>query len=436
MSKQLSLSERIVIERMLSSDETFAAIGDSLSRSASTISREVKHYRMVYRSRSSSQGDNDCTKYSSCLRNNICRDYISHVCYGLRCKSCPDGIICVQTCKDYESAHCSLLDKPPYVCSGCKLEKTCKKDHAYYLASRANSLHAKALKNGHSGIRLSSEQLSELGELIQPLIARGQSLSHICAAHKESIPVSERTLYTYIGNGVFDIRNIDLPKKVAYRKRHEHKVLTRFEYKYREGRTIADFNAYLEANPTLPVVEMDTVKGKRGSLQVFLTMIFRETSFMLIFPMKDGTQESVIAVFDMLNDRLGTVTFRKLFPVILTDNGVEFKDPESLEQTPNGSQRTRVFFCDPQASWQKPQVENNHRLIRRIVPKGVSFDTISSEDVRLITRHINSVLRDQYEGKCPFDLMVTKEQKKLLESLRLTPVPPDEVLLKPDLIKH
>jgi IS30 family transposase len=275
-----------------------------------------------------------------------------------------------------------------------------------------------------------------LGELIQPLIARGQSLSHICAAHKESIPVSERTLYTYIGNGVFDIRNIDLPKKVAYRKRHEHKVLTRFEYKYREGRTIADFNAYLEANPTLPVVEMDTVKGKRGSLQVFLTMIFRETSFMLIFPMKDGTQESVIAVFDMLNDRLGTATFRKLFPVILTDNGVEFKDPESLEQTPNGSQRTRVFFCDPQASWQKPQVENNHRLIRRIVPKGVSFDTISSEDVRLITRHINSVLRDQYEGKCPFDLMVTKEQKKLLESLRLTPVPPDEVLLKPDLIKH
>ena len=129
----------------------------------------------------------------------------------------------------------------------------------------------------------------------------------------------------------------------------------------------------MEANPDLPVVEMDTVKGGRNKGKVFLTMIFRRTSFMLIFLMNDGTQDSVIQIFDSLTEILGVSLFKRLFPVILTDNGVEFKNPQALEHTRTGLSRTRVFFCDPQASWQKPQVENNHRLIRRILPKGVSF---------------------------------------------------------------
>ena len=45
MAKQLSLPERYVIERMLHQDYSFASIGRNLDRSASTIAREVLHYR-------------------------------------------------------------------------------------------------------------------------------------------------------------------------------------------------------------------------------------------------------------------------------------------------------------------------------------------------------------------------------------------------------
>ena len=275
-----------------------------------------------------------------------------------------------------------------------------------------------------------------MGELIRPLILKGQSLNHICSTHAETLGVSERTLYTYIDTNVFDVRNIDLPKKVVYRKRKERKVLTKFEYKYRQGRNIEDFNSFMKANPDLPIVEMDTVKGRRGKNKVLLTMIFRNTSFMLIFLMPDGTQKSVLAVFDHLTSLLGLETFRKLFPVILTDNGVEFKDPEALEYSSNGCPRTRLFYCDPQASWQKPQVENNHRLIRRILPKGYPFSTLNMNDVRLITEHINSVFRKNLDGETPFDRMTSEAHKKLLSSLNLSPIPPDEVMLKPELIKH
>ena len=159
-----------------------------------------------------------------------------------------------------------------------------------------------------------------------------------------------------IDKNVFKVRNIDLPKKVVYRQRRPKRVLTKLEYQYRQGRTIEDFNSFIEANPELSIVEMDTVKGSREKGKVFLTMIFRKSSFMIIFLMNDGTQDSVIQVFDTLSSLLGTALFKRLFGVILTDNGVEFKNPNALEHTRPGFIRTHVFFCDPQASWQKPHV--------------------------------------------------------------------------------
>ena len=232
------------------------------------------------------------------------------------------------------------------------------------------------------------------------------------------------------------VKNIDLPKKVAYRQRKTKPILTKMEYKFRRGRTYEAFNEFLEMNLGVSVVEMDTVKSARGCKKMLLTMIFRNSNFMLVFLMKDGTQESVLAVFDYLTEKLGLESFRALFPVILTDNGVEFKNPQALEHAPNGCQRTRIFFCDPQASWQKPHVEKNHVLIRRILPKGTSFNNLTKKDVNVLMCHINSVIREQLDNQTPFDRMQKKEQKKLLSSLDLFPIPPDEVILKPDLLKQ
>ena len=434
MPKQLSLSERTVIERMLHDDFTFASIARKLERSPSTISREVLHYRCFVNSFPIA-GENDCIHRYSCVRNNICDDAPVHGCYFYRCKKCPDHA-CFEICGVYISSRCGKLDKPPYVCTGCDKQKSCKLNHAYYTAHRANAYHQKCIKEAHSGIRKTPEELVKIGKLIKPLIERGQSLNHICTTHSGEIGVCERTLYTYIDNNVFDVRNIDLPKKVVYRKRRERKILTKLEYQYRKGRTIGDFNSYIEANPGLSIVEMDTIKGRREKGKVLLSMIFRKTSFILIFLMPDGTQKSVLTVFDLLTNLLGLELFRRLFQVILTDNGVEFKNPDSLEHSENGCQRTRLFYCDPQASWQKPQIENNHRLIRRILPKGTTFNELSKENVMLIACHINSVIREQLDGKTPFALMDSKDERKLLSLLNLFLIPPDEVILKPTLIKR
>ena len=431
MGKHLSLSDRVLIERFLVNDFSFAHISRKLDRSPSSISREVRNKR-VFVIRDFSKR-NDCVEYSHCLRNTLCLAGPSFSCFS-RCKMCADHD-CRTSCPSYISTHCEALDKPPYVCTPCRKQQKCTKNHAYYTAHRAHAEYLKELRQSRKGLHASPEQLVEIGDLISPLILKGQSLNHIFSTHADEIGFSKRTIYNYIDSNAFLVRNIDLPKKVRYKPRRSHNVLTRMEYRYRKGRSYEDFTSYLEAHPDTRVVEMDTVVGTRCKGKVLLTMIFRESNFMLIFLMSDNTRKSVEAVFDHLYSILGLATFRKIFPIILTDNGGEFKDPTSLEHAPNGAQRTRVFYCDPQASWQKPHVEKNHVLIRRILPKGTSFSLLSQKDIHLVTCHINSVARELFQNKTPFDLCNGKEHKKMLESLSLVPVPPDEVCLKPALLK-
>ena len=434
MSKHLSLSDRALIEKFIAEGFTFAYIAKRLCRSPATISREIRLHRCFVERQE--VAENDCMHYTKCLKRDICSDDLGKPHCTTLCKFCI-LLDCTKNCKSYASRHCKKLNKPPYVCNGCEKQHSCKLIHAYYSANRAHDAYLRELKESRCGIRTTVEDLERIDDLISPLIKKGQSINHIFASHADEIGVSEKTLYTYINDNVFLIRNMDLPKKVKYKaRRKKTSVLTRIEYKFRRGRTLEDFQTFTQVNPDLPIVEMDTVKGARGSGKVLLTFIFRESNFMLIFLLKDGTQESVEGVFDWLTNQLGTETFKRLFPVILTDNGVEFKSPHNLEFSSAGIRRTRIFYCDPQASWQKAHVEKNHVLIRRILPKGTSFQFLTQEDATLIACHVNSFAREIFDNKTPFELMNKPEHKKLLDVLSLHRIPPDEVCLKPKLIKR
>ncbi len=433
MSKHLTLTDRAIIEKYLVQDMSFSYIAKQLHRSPTTISREIKKHRCFVNG--VRYTDNDCINYRSCLRKNLCDQETIYSCWH-RCKTCTE-FDCRKSCTSYISDHCPLLDKPPYVCTKCPQEKSCKRNHAYYTAHRAHAEYVKELRSSRKGIRTSPERLLELNDLLAPLINNGQSINHIFAAHSEEIGLSEKTIYNYIDQNAFRLRNIDLPRKVRYRQRHQSEVQMKFEYQYRRGRSYSDFTSYMEQNPNLPIVEMDTVIGARNSGKVLLTILFRETNFMLIFLLPDKSQKSVLAIFDKLTLLLGLDLFRKLFPVILTDNGTEFKGVHNLEFTENGARRTRVFFCDPQASWQKGRIEKNHVLIRQILPKGTRFTSLEETDIHLMVCHINSVVRELFDNQTPFDLMMKKEEyKKLLDTLALQAIPSDEVLLKPALLKR
>ena len=148
----------------------------------------------------------------------------------------------------------------------------------------------------------------------------------------------------------------------------------------RIGRTYADFLMFLEGFPDCPVVQMDSVEGRKGG-KVLLTLHFVKCEFMLAFLRDRNTAASVFDVIERLYWELRPDRFMDLFPVLLGDNGSEFSNPVALETDAEFNHRTRVFYCDPSAPYQKGAAENNHEFIRRVLPKGTSFDEVTAAEV-------------------------------------------------------
>ena len=109
---------------------------------------------------------------------------------------------------------------------------------------------------------------------------------------------------------------------------------------------------------------MDTVEGLMSDSKCILTLFWRKSNFMLMFLLENQTTDEVTKVFDYLQKTLSEDDYKKLFQVILTDNGHEFFDVNNIEcihQT--GEYITHLFFCDPHASSQKGTIEKRRRSI-------------------------------------------------------------------------
>ena len=424
---QMDLSDRMAIEVGLTRKDSFRKIAQVLRRHPTTIAKEVKQNR-TYISGNYWHGK-DCHYVRTANMHHICGDMECEK----NCCSCQYD--CRRVCPRYKSVACHRFEKPPYVCNSCHDRNRCQKEKYIYSAKYADAVVTRRRSESRQGVRIAPEEMKALDALVTRLVKKGQPLVHIYAEHKDEIPVGLRSLYVYIDKGLMKVRNIDLRRKTGYKHRKgTHKEIP-FSQKYREGRTYEDFESLMAKAARDSVIEMDTVKGVRESGKRLLTMIMRKNSVMLLFLMPDGTADSVVRVFDYLEKGLGINTFQRLFPVILTDNGSEFKRIDALEYSDDLQRRTSIYFCDPMASWQKPHIEKNHEYIRYVLPKGKSFSPYTQEDITLLMNHINSTRRPGLNNKAPYELVDANDEDMmaLFNLMKMHLIPPDEVHLKPDL---
>ena len=132
----------------------------------------------------------------------------------------------------------------------------------------------------------------------------------------------------------------------------------------------------------------------------------------------------VTEVFNNIKNLIGIDEFKRLFEVILTDNGTEFSDPESIEIDMNtGEKVSSVFYCDPSCSWQKGSIEKNHEYI----PKGTSFASLTQEDCYLIASHINSVPRLSLNNNSPYDSALLFIGQNNIEKFNIKKIDYDDI---------
>jgi IS30 family transposase len=361
-NKHLTDLDRLQIQHGLLHRNSIKKIAFDLGKSSTTISREIRKRAVSSNKCHPYKNPNRCIHRFDCSIHYLCEDKPNCI---KQCRSCK---LCNKLCSDFVEDICKKLSFPPYVCNGCPDEYICVLRKKYYLHNPAHQNYRKILVETREGVNISEDELVQLDEFVSPLIMKGQSIHHIVANNKDEFSVSEKSLYRYVSEGLLKARNIDMPRvcrlKPRVSKPLEHKV----DSACRIGRTYDDYKNYLSQHNDIFAVEMDSVIGRIGG-KVLLTLMFKSCDLMLAFIRDRNTSQSVIDIFNWLYTILERDLFCTLFPALLGDNGSEFSNPTAIEFDNEGNLRTKVFYCDPRASFQKPNVELNHEFIRKVLPK-------------------------------------------------------------------
>lgn len=200
------------------------------------------------------------------------------------------------------------------------------------------------------------------------------------------------TLYSYIDKGVFlNLTLKDLPEKRKGEKRTKRKTTQKRATK---GESIENRPEEIDTREKFGNWEMDTVVGARGvSKKSLLVLTERKTRKEIIFLLKEHTAAAVVKALDKLERKMGA-KFRENFKTITVDNGSEFADWEGMERSKRTKKkRTKIYYCHPYSSWERGSNENQNKLVRRHIPKGVNFDDKTQGDVDNIAEWINNYPR-------------------------------------------
>jgi len=417
-NKHLTLDDRLIIERELLFNSSFKKIAKLINKDCTTISKEVRNHIMYRNSGAVGRPFFDCVNRYNC----------SHKIKGVRCNT--------KTCPHYKKEVCDRLSKPPYVCNGCLKRNICTLSKQLYDAAYANREYKENLIETRSGIVINQNEINNLNQILVPLISeRGQSIHQAYINNPNKIMYSEKTLYKIIDLGLLEVRNIDLPRKVRFKQRVKNNTTYKIDKECLTGRNYEDFIDYLNNNLDTSIVQMDTVIGKQGG-KCLLTIHFVNTSFMLAFLREHNDAQSVIDIFNNIQKILTIAKFKELFPLILTDNGSEFSNPTEIEfDMKTGELRTQIFYCHPSSPFEKGSCEVNHELLRRILPKGTSFDNLTQEDINLIMSHINSYKRKKLNNESPHSVFSKLYGEDTINKLGIIEIEPNEVSLSQKLIK-
>lgn len=423
------------MEFLLSVKMPVRQIAEDLGRPKSSVLREIIA-RAVVCERHYGSSNRLCANFESCFR----RVFSAAGDRSLR-KNAPK---CFEGCPDFTEAVCVHLSVASHVCNGCERFKVCALSKRLYVADSAQANRESLLHDSRMGVQPSDSRLSEMNAVLSPCLLKGQSIRNVIANNAATFDgVAERTVYDYVNGGLFDAGRSDLPEACRRRPRRRKKQ-TRTKVKCRIGRDYKAFLEFCRVNAVTEWTELDTVIGSVGG-KVLFTMIL-PGGLMLAFLRDRKTSNTCTRLFNMLWEAAGPDLFRKLFFVILTDNGTEFSDAKMIENfRPDPEHNPRkllqrgvhLFYCDAYCSCQKPHVEREHREVRRILEHGVSFNGLDQDKINAVLSNVASYTRGALDNRTPYDCFVEKfgdAGRRFLEKIGIVKIPPNDVTLHPFLL--
>lgn len=430
---RLDFDQRELIEQYLNESRSFAGIARDLGVSPSTIQREVRRNRRnegISGSRRNADRTN-CEHARTCKLKALCVRAQHGECFESKyCKRCTKEH-CHNHCDSYEVRICPTIENAPFVCNACKRYYRCTLERFKYSARTAQSSADTRNSEARSGFDLTSAEVEYLIETVRAGLSLGHSIHHIFAANE--MPCSERTFYRLVEEESIPILNIELAKKVKYKKRKGKKETTVHPKGFYVGHEYKDYMR-LPLSERAITTEVDTVWGTKRDKKTILSLHRVDLHFQIYVLLPERSRTAVVEALDWL-EACCEGRFTEFFGLMLFDRGSEFDDIERMERSlVEGNKRTQTFFTDPNRPDQKGACEKNHVELRKVLPKGTSLEGMNSYILSDICSHVNSTIRKGCGSTTPIQLAQMCMPDSLFDNLGLTLIAPNKVIAAPGIL--
>lgn len=399
---RLTRHERQTIERMLDRGKGCREIAAELGRVPSTVANEVQRHRFVTSPRAPRRA----------------RARVG----GARGGVPAPGLVA------------AVLQRVPEARGyGCN-----RRPRVFYDARMAQRAADAELSESRRGIDETEAGAAAKIAAIRDGLRRGLSPEQIAATRPE-LGLSAGTIYRWVDAGYAGMTNMELRRKVGYKPRRKSAPAGGGRRSAR--RSHAAFGA-LPEDARAGAWEMDTVVGRARDSARLLTLYHRPTGFQLAVPVPDGTCASVLAALRLVRAALGAEGMRRVFRLVITDNGAEFADEAAIAALlGEGDGETRLFHCDPRRADQKGGCEKNHVEIRKLLPKGrgIAFDHLTRADAALVMSQVNSEPRGRLAWRTPSEMLVAAlgdDARALMDAFGVEALGPGELDLTPGRVER
>ena len=144
------------------------------------------------------------------------------------------------------------------------------------------------------------------------------SPAQVSACYGGELGVSQSTVYRWVDAGYGGMTNLELRRKVGYRKRS--RSAPRKPTPHSQRRSHGAFEA-LDEGVRDSAWEMDTVEGCEADAACLLTLFHRPTGFQLALLLEAQTSGEVARALGLVRSALGgEAAVRRVFGAVLTDN--------------------------------------------------------------------------------------------------------------------
>jgi IS30 family transposase len=297
------------------------------------------------------------------------------------------GALHAQGFRDAEIAR--LLGRHPSTISRELKRNSARFDGAYrpeIAQQRTNGRRARSRRNR----RFSKEELQLVEFLLREDFSPEQAAGYL--ADHGLLDISHETIYVHVWRDKED--GGLLYKHLRCSPKRRRKRYGKYDSRGRLAgkKLISERPPSVETREEPGHWEMDTVMGAHASKHCILSLVERQSGYVIIGKLRDRTKEVLTARAIQLIRR-----HRGLFKTITADNGTEFHDYKKIEDATG----VPIYFANPYHSWERGTNENTNGLIRQYLPKRVSMKGVTQHRCNAIALKLNIRPRKRHGFKSP-----------------------------------